>query len=346
MMPKPHVVPSGPHVSLIAARARIIEGLLEPLLPRGDRIALVDFPQTANVGDSLIWLGALAYLRKSGRGEPAYTCTNLTYDASSLARQVGRGTILLSGGGNLGDLYEQHQKLRERVIADFPDRRIIQLPQSIHFEFPDALARARTVFDRHPNLTLLVRDETSLAIARKSFRAPSQLCPDMSFCLGPLLRPQPPDVDVVWLSRSDKESAGSTPVETPAGVRRVDWVHDDAVPVVRFNRFLTRHLRRRPALRPWLVPMLVPTFDALASHRLIRGCRTLGAGKIVVTNRLHGHILCTLLGIRHYLVDNSYGKVRGFHDAWTRESDLAQFCESEREALRLALAEAGHAATS
>jgi exopolysaccharide biosynthesis predicted pyruvyltransferase EpsI len=345
-MSVPHLVPTGPHVAQIAAHARSIEGVLEPLIPRGDRVALVDFPQTANVGDSLIWLGALRYLAKSGRGEPQYTCTNLTYDARTLARRIGRGTILLSGGGNLGDLYEQHQKLRERVIADFPDRRIVQLPQSIHFEFPDSLARARTVFDRHPNLTLLVRDASSLAIARKSFRAPSQLCPDMSFCLGPLLRPHPPEVDVVWLSRSDKESAASVPFETPAGVRRTDWVHDDAVAVVRFNRFLTRHLRRRPGLRSLLVPMLEPTFDPLASHRLSRGSRMLGAGRVVVTNRLHGHILCTLLGIRHFLVDNSYGKVRGFHEAWMRDSELAQFCGSESEALRLAIAETARTAAN
>ena len=53
------------------------------------------------------------------------------------------GTILLSGGGNFGDLYESHQEIREDVIANFPANRIIQLPQSISFHAGEALQSAR-----------------------------------------------------------------------------------------------------------------------------------------------------------------------------------------------------------
>jgi len=290
------------------------------------------------VGDSLIWLGVLAFLRKSGRGEPCYTCTNLTYDRNELARRIGRGTILLSGGGNFGDLYPTHQSMREQVISDFPANRIIQLPQSIHFDSPSALARAAGLIRQHPDLTLLVRDHSSLQIAREFFRTPSRLCPDMSFCLGPLSRPLEPTQDVLWLSRTDKESAGTSCPSPPAEVVPQDWLQDDPLSVVRFNRFLTRQLRHRPMLRPYLVPMLGPTYPGLLRHRLHRGCRILGAGRVVVTNRLHGYILSLLMGIPHYFADNTYGKVLGFHKAWTRECELSHPCASEAEALRQALA--------
>jgi hypothetical protein len=41
--------------------------------------------------------------------------------------------ILLSGGGNLGDFWVEHQRLREHVVQDFPRHKIIQLPQTMFF---------------------------------------------------------------------------------------------------------------------------------------------------------------------------------------------------------------------
>ena len=43
----------------------------------------------------------------------------------------------------------------------------------------------------------------------------------------------------------------------------------------------------------------------------------LSTGGLVVTDRLHAHILSLLLDIPHVLLDNSYGKVAGFADQWT-----------------------------
>lgn len=325
------------HLSLIERLTDTISKVLDPLIPRGRPVALLDFPQAPNVGDSLIWLGELAYLQRRGHGPPCYFSTSLTYDREALARRLGDGIILLSGGGNFGDLYPTHHGLRERVIADFPEHRIIQLPQSIHFDSGAAIEQAVKVLDRHPDLTLLLRDRPSLEFARKHFRAPSMLCPDMAFCIGPLSRLAPATQDVVWLSRADKESATRTPIASPQGVRPVDWVDDGLEVVVRVNRLLTRNIRFRPVLRPLLLPFLGPTYMPLLSHRLERGTRILSAGRVVATNRLHAYILSLLLGIPHFLSDNSYGKVRGFHEAWTRDCAISHSCDSEAEALRLAM---------
>ena len=336
-------VPSAnPDDALIASLVRAIDEVLEPLVPRGEDVALVDFPQSPNVGDSVIWLGTLAWLERSGRGAPRHVCSGGTYRRAALARSLERGgTILLGGGGNFGDLYESHQRLREQVVADFPDRRIVQLPQSIHFHSGEALARARGVLDRHPALTLLVRDRASLALARAEFRTPSRLCPDMGLALGSLPRPVPATRPVVWLSRADKEALPEEPFEPPAGVVRLDWLRDDPSPLLRVHVAISRQLRHRAELRSWLAPWLTATFAPVARRRLERGTRVLAAGEVVVTNRLHGHVLSLLLGIPHWFVDNSYGKVRSFHETWTHASELAHLCETQASALRRALAATG-----
>jgi len=321
---------------LITRLCRQINETLGPLLQCSGRVALLDFPNYPNVGDSAIWLGVIEYLRARGIDRVCYSSDWFTYSRAHLAARVGSGTILMSGGGNLGDLWPHHQHFREEVIASFPHNRIIQLPQSIWFEDREALERARRVFDRHPDLTLLVREHQSLAIARREFGARSELCPDMAFCLGPLRREIPPSRPFVFLARTDHESRGLH--HGGNALERVDWRIERTSWLSLLHR-VSRHLPiGSPALR-WLRGPLSRTYEPLARRRVERGCRLLGAGRVVVSDRLHGHVLCILLGIPHFLLDNRYGKVRSFHEAWTRECRLTRWCEHESEALALASCE-------
>lgn len=308
---------------LVTHLRRTVDDVLRPLLAGTNSVALLGFPNYANVGDSAIWLGTLAYLRSVGITRPRYVCDDGTYRPARLAKRVGAGTILLQGGGNFGDLWERHQLFRETVINTFLDSPIVQLPQSIHFQERTALARARTVFDRHPNLTLLVRDRQSLAIARNEFRARSVLCPDLAFSLGQLPRSRASQA-IVWLARHDDEAATAARPPTACEVTPVDWLTERAPQLA-----LARWLGRRGRLPSW-------TYEWLARQRLQRGALLLNAGRVVITDRLHGHILCLLLGIPHVLLDNSYGKVRSFYETWTGTSELTHWCDSGGEALRRA----------
>lgn len=58
-------------------------------------------------------------------------------------------------------------------------------------------------------------------------------------------------------------------------------------------------------------------FNHYAAWMVQRGLDLLSGGRIIITDRLHGHILCCLLGKPHVVVDNSYGKVFGYIRAWS-----------------------------
>ena len=58
-------------------------------------------------------------------------------------------------------------------------------------------------------------------------------------------------------------------------------------------------------------------YEAAARARVLRGCRLLSSGRVVITDRLHAHILSLLLGIPHAVLDNTYGKLGRFLDVWT-----------------------------
>src|SRR4051812_14074820 len=297
-------------------KTRVLQ-TLKSVLPVKPPFALVDVPNHGNVGDSAIFLGELAWMRDAGLPPPDYVCDVYSYDESALRAKVPEGTIFIHGGGNLGDLWKLHQTLREQVVAAFPSHRIIQLPQTIHFESPAALDRVAAIFSAHPDLTIVARDRVSLEIARDGLRCGNTLlCPDSAFALGPIERPLSPTEDVVALVRTDKES---TKRPLPAGLRPVDWLDDTLTPRLQLERFLRRH-RMGLKVRARLI-------RPLAEQRLTRGCRLLSRGREVVTDRLHAHILCLLMGIPHVLVDNNYGKLRSFFEAWTRDAPGVRFCQ-------------------
>src|SRR3546814_4179261 len=73
----------------------------------------------------------------------------------------------------------------------------------------------------------------------------------------------------------------------------------------------------------------------LAEWRFQRGLAMLSAGELVVTDRLHAHILSLLPDIPHVLLDNSYGKVAGFADQLTDDYGGPMRATRERESTRL-----------
>ena len=72
-----------------------------PLIPRGQPVALVDFPDSPNCGDHAVWLGEQALLSELG-APAAYACSAQTYNRDEMAAKLGDGVVLVHGGGNFG----------------------------------------------------------------------------------------------------------------------------------------------------------------------------------------------------------------------------------------------------
>jgi exopolysaccharide biosynthesis predicted pyruvyltransferase EpsI len=327
-------VPQGGSVSLEAAslvdqlRARVAAELADLA---GQPLALVDFPNHANVGDSAIWLGTTEFLRRQYRAEPRYVATMAAFSPAALRRAHPEGPILIHGGGNFGDLWPGHQLFRERLLETFPDRLVVQLPQSIHYQDAALADRTARAIERHGNVRLLVRDRPSLDFASARFSCPVRLCPDLALCLGVMERPAEAEVDVLCLMRTDRERAFAGRLTGGRlRVRVTDWVGEWRLPIylsqVSAVAWQLWGGVGRPGLR-------LARYDAAARIRLARGCRLLSYGRVVITDRLHAHLLSLLLGIPHAVLDNSYGKLSRFLDAWTGGAALAQRVPSAEEAV-------------
>ncbi len=298
----------------------------------GSPFCLLDFPDHRNVGDSAIWLGEETYFREHRGAGPRYVASLTDFSEAALRAAAPDGPIFLHGGGNFGDLYPRHQEFREHVLERFPDREVIQLPQSIHFADSARVTRAARVIAHHRRFRLLVRDQPSYDFAAANFDCEVGLCPDMALFLGVLDRRGAPEVDVLYLLRTDQERVVGAATGRRGGTwRATDWLAESrfSVPPYRLAGIARTLAGGGPLDR---AALRRASYAAVARARTARGCRILSAGRVVVTDRLHAHLLCLLLGIPHAALDNSYGKLGRFLDAWTGEAPGVRRATSLEEA--------------
>lgn len=325
---------------LIAKLNGMIHDCLKQYIVPGQKLAIVDFPDIRNCGDSAIWLGEIAYLKQRFNKRADYVSRIRDFSAGELERRVPEGPILIHGGGNFGDIWVGHQDFREAVIERFPNRQIIQFPQSIHYNSPERAEQTARVIGRHRNFVLLVRDEESKHFAAKHFDCEVKLCPDMAFAIGQL-PPRPSQFPVLAMLREDAEKVGSVDRGILSDVPTEDWITESQrkVRIAKALGAASAVLSLQPdeiALRK---------LDAAANNRFERGMTQIARGKAIVTDRLHVHICSLLLGRPHAVLDNSYGKIRRFMNAFSGGTALSYKAASLEDGIAWARQQAAQTAT-
>jgi exopolysaccharide biosynthesis predicted pyruvyltransferase EpsI len=323
-------------LGLVERWRRQILSTMESVVARAGRDAvLLDLPGHSNWGDYLITAGEYVALRAAGV-RLSYQSQAEFFSPDALAERENAQLIFLHGGGNLGDLYPRHQEFREFVLQQFRERDIVILPQSIHFNSRSSLDRARRAFESHPSCVMMVRDRRSLEFARSNFNIESQLVPDMAFALGPQERAFEPKFPLLWLARDDGERQGKDrPPMNGLGIRS-DWaIPADHSPTILYDRArLSTYYRAGRGSR------IIHLYRAAVCSRVDLARRFMAQGAVVVTERLHGHILATLLAIPHVLLENSIGKLGAFYSTWTCGLPQTSITASPEKALDWALAAA------
>ncbi|WP_013334579.1 polysaccharide pyruvyl transferase family protein [Gloeothece verrucosa] len=322
---------------------------------------LLNFPDYHNIGDHLIWLGEISYLTEACPTKIRYTAASI-YDFSDeeMEKKAGKIPIIFQGGGNLGDLWKNHQEFREYVIAKYRDRPIIIMPQSIYFQNQENLKQAADIFNSHPNLTLFTRENQSYEIALKYF-SNCQIfkTTDIAFQLAntsyltSLNYGQ--SSSILYHCRFDEElnkDFSSAPIFTLSNVVQADWVsyqlgrpwkicESNLVNAITGGQVmgLTNELEfMLKELQPIFnsYPVIFNSLYNCNHHRISWAIMHCGIyqfkqHKMIITNRLHGHILCVILGIPHIFLANSYHKNQSFYESWTHEVSFCRFVKDSSE---------------
>lgn len=293
-------------------------------LLRGKHVAmLMEIATYENKGDPAITTGEVTLLRHLNVSVVFYcdtrNCTSRNlHQARNISRQYGPESLVvfLQGGGNLVG-YEFSDKIRKRVLNVFPDFPVILFSQSIwiHEKNLRHLNACRDIYSNRPNLTMFIRDRQSMTLAQKYFKGTKLvLMPDAALCIGRVPRFMPPAYDILWLRRRDGESSNYQMPVLPSNVS----VHVDD-----WWQWTTNY-----GTTPMETSILMT----------VNGLMFLQRGRVVITDRLHGHILSILSGTPHVLIDNPpFLKLSSFHRTWTAGLENAVIVTTGEDALQAAL---------
>jgi pyruvyl transferase EpsO len=301
---------------MVALRDKV--GEIADLIPRAHSVVFLDYPVYLNVGDLLIEKGTEAFFKSFG-----YDVTTIRsahdFPPTDPAAIDPQATIVLQGGGNFGDLYDLHQRFRERVVGTYRKNRIVLMPQTIYFESPDRLAECVAVFSAHPDLHVCVRDRASYTLFRRYFPNPVYLFPDMAHFLWDELaayRSAAGKRATLFFRRADKEdypiADGNAGEEQPIDWRDVITLPERGAFMLLYrlhlhhNRILPRH-------------EIYPLWRVFRDRLTRKAASTLARYERVVTNRLHVALLGLLTGRQVDMADNFYGKLSAYYSCWLVE---------------------------
>ena len=285
----------------------------------------LDVPYHSNIGDTLIWLGTVHFLK-----DIPHQCLGQhsigTFNFRPLPKNA---IILLHGGGNFGDMWRKHQNFRLKVIDSYPENRIIILPQTIHYESDDVFNEDVRRMNLHKNLIICARDNSSAEqLTRHGYTGQMLTLPDMAFCIDrEQLYAQKSEItkEALLLLRKDKESpVGSLNADiTSARIEIKDWPNQKEA-----YKIAKRYTRKHSAEE-------TDTFfqTSFLPDRISEGVRFVSEYKMVYSTRLHVAILRLLLGLPVKMMDNSYGKNLTFYNTWLKDSELAGVPNEEEQEL-------------
>lgn len=278
-------------------------------IPPHSEICFFDYPVYFNIGDLLILRATEKFFADhSIRVMHRSSCFDLQLDLDINAETI----LVFQGGGNFGDLYPHHQQTKEKVLARFPKNRAVVLPQTVFFSDADKFEETKIALNKHQELHIYVRDQKS-ADRLRDVRAKVILCPDMAHWLYPISPTRRIKAETLYLLREDGErNLGQRTMAT-----NVDWA--GLVPLSLRERVRSiQSFYRHPNCDEKYVDRY-RTWIELVNELLNVAINRFSEFEVVVSSRLHGAILASLIDKNVRFIDNSYGKISSYHQSWSLE---------------------------
>ena len=284
-----------------------------------DSCILLDFPLHENKGDSAISLGELNALHainltvENAYGQLWKGARGAQYKALKPDLNPEHTVILANGGGNIG-AWPEADDLRADTMAAFKNFKYVILSQSVHFFNKAHEEKTKKQYATHGHVTVLLRDQNSFNFTQQHLEPVKPVqAPDMAFGIGSVHRYFQPLHDVIWINRADKENGIYCKPKFPDHVTYIvsDWVT--------FSSPTGKHI---------VDDMYIKTHN---------GLMFLQRARVVVTDRLHGYILSTLLDIPAVIIDNKLRKLSNFRNTWTAGKDHAVVAKDCQDAVAKAM---------
>eukprot|EP00919_Chromeraceae_sp_WS-2016_P033099 GHVR01078187.1.p1 GENE.GHVR01078187.1~~GHVR01078187.1.p1 ORF type:complete len:771 (+),score=129.06 GHVR01078187.1:197-2509(+) len=323
-----------------------IKNTFQPYLKDVEQCVYVGVPDHPNRGDSAILEGARELLRRFDVQIVNYTHLldnkwEGVLESFNETIPISRRALVWHGGGNFGDLYYYHERTRLITLNQFHEYNIVSFPQTMNFKSEELLNRTIEKYRNHQQrIVMSARDTITYNKMKKHFNmlhVDIHKSPDLAFMLGDQRHMRlDPVVDILVHARQDNEDELVDVLDKKKKMK--DLTQEDLKTLV---TAAAQSLIDQGDPRPiqWfenlsiLIDDWVPSEpDRLHGNMMERctmrcddGMKFLSRGRVVITNRLHGHILMILMGIPHVVLMDKFGKLETFSKAYTHVCPLGKF---------------------
>lgn len=293
---------------------------LEPMSRLQKKILLFNTPEHDNVGDHLITLSEMDFLKTHFNDYEIYEITDIEYTwyHSAIKSRVGvDDIILITGGGFLGSLwlYNGENNVR-RILQEYPCNRIIILPQTIYFEENARgkmeLKKTIDIYSQHKNLTICAREQPSYNFLKSILPSNIRLLqlPDVALYYKMQSKPQKNSTcNALICLRMDKEQMISEQTKEMIydKLREYGWIiNETSMHSGNFNGINGRRNQVEAKLNE------------------------IGEAGLVVTDTLHCMVSAAITGTPCIAFDNLSGKVQSVYQ-WIKNLSYVQICKDVSE---------------
>ncbi len=275
-------------------------------------------PLHGNLGDSAIVMAEKNFISKF-----SYTPVELTSDEifGKYARVLKyiitpRDTILLHGGGNMGDEWFSEEWSRRQFISKHPNKKIVIFPQTIHYsDSPDGYKKSceSIVYYNRPNVTIVAREKPSYVIMKSLYpQANILLTPDIVLSSDPY-RFNIKRKNVLLCMRRDSEKS-----------------------ITESDEILLQKALNDFGLNYSYTDTVIPRNVSKSSREseVESKLKELAGAKLVITDRLHGMIFCAITETPCIVLSNYNHKVKGTYN-WISYLPYVKYADSIEKAISM-----------
>lgn len=272
-------------------------------------VYFLDTPEYGNLGDQAI---AYAMMKFMNDFFPEYKQVEVQenqiyYNIKKLKNIIKPDDIIcLTGGGNMGVLYQRYEAIRRIVIKSFPNNKIIIFPQTIDYGTTyygnKEFKRAKKIYNNHKNLVIMAREEKSYKIMKDNFdKCNVILCPDIVLYLNYVDLCKKKDNSVGICLRNDKEKVVSN------------------LDLKKINK-LNCEVKETTTTASNIGEINIKNRKKVIEAKLLE----IAQNKFFITDRLHGMIFAFITNTNCIALPNSNGKVEGVYK-WIKNKGKVKF---------------------
>ena len=277
-------------------------------------------PNHGNLGDHAILFAEKELLKEKGIFSFEILSHQIEYFIKKYKNIVNENDIvMITGGGNLGTLWEHEQIGVNKVIETFNGNRIIIFPQTIYYardrHSQYRLKVDKKIYSNCKNLIVCCRDKKTYEFCKTSLEVSAKYTSDIATYLNYSNNNYDRN-GIMFCFRLDKEKVLSN--------NEINKIKN-----IVLTKFENEDIKYIDTVLPGKF-----SFNK-GKRRLFKLLKEIAHAKLFITDRLHGMIFAAITGTPCISLANSSGKVKGVYEWISKENIYVKFAETSEDIEKL-----------